>query len=1028
MQPQPLDYGRALFGDGRVTQLFILNLRRALSLEALDSVLGAPSSDVRPPLFCLRSWQIWRRTTFTAELIATSDSAPPIVIGAGEAKYELVILTDRWNWDSTPEFYLSCGGGGRLVPNEVETFGEIARIELYLPMEIMSRCYGSTELVAIDGLRLTSETIRLPRFELEASRLILPDLRSDITDYWGNRLKESDGPRVLLLHGEGGIGKTYLCERIAASLNQSKRTRCAHISVDSATSHLTFFRLILSIIFPPNINRDQGSVLEMEAIRSLLRSLNADSGLESDDASDSFAAGDLSRLDLHAHITLAAKLIATRNFPVAIFLSNCQYLTPDLILGLRAFLVALDQFGWNNCRVVCEYRDQAGVTNTHLQEFVEAILANRIGNAAVFEVLGMDMAAMLKTAKSLFPGVETRSVASSLMEKTAGNPFLLENLLQHYRDMKIIARNELEGYRILDHSRFRAVESHVSESVQHLLAERLRHLDSVLADTTGEADFGSRVLGLAALMGPTVDEPVWQATGLESAAARKIQNTFESYGIVTRSLDDGSARFSHDLMRAACRERLSQVPSRDRTVEAALRCIDGGGPSDFELRGRLHAFLRNEQEAMHEFNRGYELAVHGDQDFWMQKRCLSGISQLYSQRRPLGDRDLLMYVEVLFNLGWAEHNSGCSMHAASIYQQALDLVEQVELDSEIWTPAVVSERTSALSHALLGLTLQTLEIERIVGWARSAIHNAQDPTRLGKILNRLVRLCNLLGYIDAGVSTAKLASTLATASLDPEVLAVLCTDIGDLYLHAEPEASKVLRDRGLTEAKKRRQQLHNETCAAISDVYACSRWASEESVSRTLCDARAVGVRNVLARLSLYRGAKACAEGALGLSRLYFLEAGQIALLSGDLWLEALANNNLAVVSWIEGNEDRVNAEVHRVVSTIERVARKAPPESVLLELVDLARARVESLCPELPPLEEDRQLPLLERRPTCCGTLNVFLHNLEVFGKAIEIDSLSAPWTIRHKVAKSRLAVLRSEGHPLVVRHGDRALVLALE
>ena len=37
LQPQPLDYGRALFGDGRVTQLYILNLRRALSLDALRS-------------------------------------------------------------------------------------------------------------------------------------------------------------------------------------------------------------------------------------------------------------------------------------------------------------------------------------------------------------------------------------------------------------------------------------------------------------------------------------------------------------------------------------------------------------------------------------------------------------------------------------------------------------------------------------------------------------------------------------------------------------------------------------------------------------------------------------------------------------------------------------------------------------------------------------------------------------------------------------------------------------------------------
>lgn len=1029
VQPQPLDYGRALFGDGRVTQLFILNLRHALDLHGLEPVLGESRSDVRAPLFRLQSWQVWRNTTFTAELVATSDSAPPVVMAAGEATYELVVVAVRPSCEAAPEFYLSLEGGYRLSPDQVESFGEVVRISFTLPLEVLSRCPGQAELTAADGRRLTLEAIRLPRFEVEATRAILPDLRRDTSDYWGRRLMEGGGPRVLLLHGEGGIGKTYLCERIAASLNQRFGTRCAHISVDSATSELTFFRLILSVLFPPNIDRSQGSVFEQEAIRSLLRSLDAGLDVESDAAADALASGRVARIDLHAQITLAAKLLASRSLPVAIFLSNCQHLTPELLLGLRAFLIALDQFGWNNCRIICEYRDQSGVANTYLREFVETVLANRIGNAAVFEVLGIDAPTTLEMAKALFPGADARAVTSSLIKKTAGNPFLLENLLQHYRDTGVISRRESGGYGILDHARFNAVESHISESVRYLLAERLMYLDSVLKDATGEADLGSRALGLAALMGPTVDERVWRAVGLEETAARKIQSTFESHGILTRSLDDGSPSFSHELMRAACRERLSQVSSGARTVEDVLRLVDGAEPSDFELRGRLHAFLRNEREAMNEFNRGYELAAHGNQDFSMQKRCLAGISQLYGQRHSLSDRSRLMYVEVLFNLGWAERNSGCSIHAAGIYRQALDLVEQAEPGSDIWTPAVTLERTAALAHALFGLSLSTLEIEGAVGWARSAIQNAQDMTRLGQILNRLIRLCNMLGYADAGASAARLASMFAAASRDPEVLAVLCTDIGDLYLQAEPEASRVLRVRGLAEANRRRQQLHNEICAAISDVYACSGWASDESISRMLSDARTVSVRNILARLSLYRGAKAWAEGSMGLARLYFLEAGQIALLSGDLWLEALANNNLAVVSWSENDEGRVNAEADRVLATVERMVRESPGESVVLDLVDLAQGRAELLCPIPPQLDDGRQLPLPGRAPACCGSLNVLIRNLEALGKAVELNSLSPPTSaIRREVEESGLAVLRSEGHPLAVRHDGRTLVLALE
>ncbi len=767
---------------------------------------------------------------------------------------------------------------------------------------------------------------------------------------------------------------------------------------------------------------------EQETIQCLLSSLDLDLNSQSEIAGNGEVAEGFSGVDLHAQITLAAKLVATRGSSVAIFLSNCQHLTPELLLGLRAFLVALDQFGWNSCRVVCEYRDQSGAMNTHLSEFVDAVLANRIGNAAALQVEEVNATAVVKMAGALFPGSESRSVAASLMKKTAGNPFLLENLLQHYRDRGVIARNETTGYSIVDHARFNALESQVSESVQHLLAQRLKYLDSVLKDSTGEIDLASRILGLAALMGAKVDERVWHAAGWEETAGRNLQKTFESHAILTRSLDDGSARFSHDLMRAACRERLAQISTGEQMVGSALMRIDGNDPADFELRGTLHAFLRNEREAMGEFNRGYELAAHGNQDFSMQKRCLAGISELYNCRRPLDDHDRLMYVEVLSNLAWAEHNSGSSTHAADIYLQALTVVEQAALDSEIWTPAVTWERTAALTHALLGLSLPSLKLDQAVNWARYAIRNAQDFTRLGKILNRLVRLSNLFGYSEAGAQTAQLASKLSGASRDPEVLAVLCTDVGDLYLQAEPETSKALRDLGLVEAKERRQQLHNETCAAISDVYACSRWASEDSILQTWSDARSVGVRNVSARLSLYRGAKACAEGTFDLARLYFLEAAQIALLSGDLWLETLANNNLAVVSWSEGDKDRARAETNRVVGSVDRIARQIPPEGALLSLVDLARTRGESLRPTFSPGVGNRPLPLLSSAPVCCGSLNVLLRNLEELGRLGDVDSVSELWATRREFVQSGLAVLRSNAHPLVVRHDRLTLVLALE
>jgi hypothetical protein len=387
----------------------------------------------------------------------------------------------------------------------------------------------------------------------------------------------------------------------------------------------------------------------------------------------------------------------------------------------------------------------------------------------------------------------------------------------------------------------------------------------------------------------------------------------------------------------------------------------------------------------------------------------------------------LMYVEVLDSLAWAEHNSGSSKHAAMFYEQALTAVEQANLDSEVWTGPVKAERTAALSHALLGLPLYTLDMVGVANRARSAISNAQDLTRLGKILNRLVRLCTLFGYTNAGAQAAVLAADIAGASRDPEVLAVLCTDIGDFYLHSEPEASKALRDRGLVEAQERRQQLHNEICAAVSDAYLFGRWASESSLDRTTQDARSVGVRNVSARLALYRGVKSRAEGALDLARSYFLDAGQIALLSGDTWIEMLIHHNLAILSLIEGKDDDKRGGV-LLEQAVASLISEMPEETAMIDLVVGARARAEALLPVSVLNSARAPLPLLQRIPVCCGSLNVLLYNLERMGRAQDIMSKWPLWAARRRALEVGLAVLRSADHPLVVHHRGWDSILAME
>jgi hypothetical protein len=161
---------------------------------------------------------------------------------------------------------------------------------------------------------------------------------------------------------------------------------------------------------------------------------------------------------------------------------------------------------------------------------------------------------------------------------------------------------------------------------------------------------------------------------------------------------------------------------------------------------------------------------------------------------------------------------------------------------------------------------------------------------------------------------------------------------------------------------------------------------------------------------------------------LFFLEVAQIALLSGDVWLECLANNNLAIISWTEGDYDRADAEAMRVANTVRMIAEGLPSETTFIELVNLARLRGESLGRKRKMSEDHNVLPLLEHAPRCCGSMNVLFQNLEEFGLLDVEGSVYEFWANRRTRVRSSLAVLRSETHPLLVRGHGRTFALALE
>lgn len=1012
LQPQPLEYGRALFGGAQGTQLFILNVKNSLNLKDKQHVDDVELAEVKPALFELGSWRLWKHTPFTSELVYGSEDKQYSISLSSQNSYSLVFYVEHFANELLPDYRIQWLEKQQEV-TAVIRFGNIVRIETNLDLSIGTYPDSEVTLTAELGPRKTVEVISLPNISIARSIFSLPDLRSSLTGEIASLLRSSDGPHILIIGGEGGVGKTFLCEQVAESLKE-QQFRCSNITIDASTTYLTFKRLILSLLFPANMERSEGGEHERDMVNAILKEEDRIRLLPDDEG------GQLG-VDINLEITMAARLVARSSKPHAIFISNCQYLQPEQLRGIRALFAALDQFGWNQCRIICEYRNPA---NSDLASFENAILRDRMGRAQKLIIEPLTEDEIHSSVERIFPDDEIEFVSSKLLEITGGNPFFLTQFLRSCLNKGFIATKS-NGYIIQDHANFYQPVDLASDSAAQLLDYRLEQLDTLLLDVVQVPFFASQILGLSAVIGGRLNDLLEHVAELDNGLRIKVIAIFEDEGIITKNLGEGNWRFTHEFLKEALILRLSKVESPARSMSKAISLLSGTSANDSELRGRVYLNMGYKDEALKEFNQGYEVAYSRKQDFWIQKRCLLGITNIYRNSKPSGKHDRLLHVDILEKLGWAEHNSGSSNSATKIYQEALDLVHYTRPDSEIWTAEFISRRTAALSHAQLGLILATLEVGAIESRTRTAIDASQDLTRLGKILNRLVRLCTLLGYAKHGQAVSKLACKFSGESKDREVIAVLATDIGDLYLHSQPDISLSIRRIGCTRANEPRQQLHNDFCDQVSNLFATKIWSDEEVIKQLLSRSRSLGIRNIEVRIALYRGVHAIAEENLSVAKMALNHARQLALLSGSQWLLLLITNNLLILSLITGDKAMVSSYLGHVSRVVSKIIKNAPSMTVMEELIRCADKRCNLLSKEAKQ-EQNEIEHFSETSIDACGNLNAVISNLlavdptsetnENFREHLEFTGGVSGWC------------LLIESHPLNVSYQDMSLLLVLE
>lgn len=1028
LQPQALEYATALF-SGRRTRINLWTVEHLLHGRHPTCVENTEPGPERATLYTIESWELWQFTTFTAERLAFSEhldtggSSEPCRLDAGN------------------EYVLSlyCSFSSKVDPNNIRicfpdnpNFKEKARFvsgnQAAIDINIVAPDSGEPlEFFNVSmecGTRNQTYFAHLPKLIFVKTEGILPPLRGEVADDWGRRLLQPDGPKLLFVRGEAGVGKTFFCENLSSRLRLAGGHEPFHFAVDGLDVHL-FRRIFIALTLPKRLHPRSLGAAQNEIAFTLLRAMAAGGG-----GGDDHDAATIEALPSEIFAEVAARYIATNAKRVCLVLTNCQRMSSDMLRAFRNFLVALETSGWSCIRVICEFRDTKDEQNPDLEQFAAEFIRDRIGKADQLRLLPATVVELRQGLARKFSVEDARWISKELITKTQGNFLFVESILRHFINNGTIISDVSGGVARLilgDIAYLKDELRQVPASINQILRHRLTHLDGSLQSVSSIPDLCRRFLGLAALMGLEVDRRVALAFGLADGEANKLFLALKKENILTRRLGDGDYSFSHDLLRIAARERFVDCPTTDEDCQALLNVIDGSSARNCYLQGTILAFNGRDAEAIEAFSAGFEMAHQEPQDFLMQRRCLMAMDDVLSRQEALEGRHLLQHVTVLSRLAWAEHNAGSSTRATNVYNRALELLTHSYFDADILTPDAIARERSRLHQALFSEAVYCMRPEEAAHNAIQAFGGVGDFTLWGRLMNRSILLCHIAGASEHGEAAANLAIRNACYSEDPEVGAVLCTDIGDLYQLSNPSFTFDLRELGRRIAVLGRQRVHNDLCTVISEIYAKGTF-NQTLLGQVEENVRRHAVFQVGSRIALAKGWNAFVNKDPSLARSQFTHALQQSKAREHPLVSAMAENNLMLLSLREGDTELVRRyaiSLSAFCRQFERMARTASDK--LPDLLDAATFRA-SLLPRQNFGLVTMPIPLPAGPPAVTSWVSAFCWNLRGIAQHTRDRRFSFDTRFMEGRAMDALSALVEGGPSYVMPHRGYNYMFALK
>ena len=394
---------KALFGNNSA-RFYFWNLEAGLSLpwEPAEGISNARPNlklehHVASEIFSVESIEIWNREVFQSEQLYSSESPiDPVPVDLSKRhgiSLKLSLPSRRKNIKISAKLFHS---KNREITTKISDFGDLALVEAVLDASsfdgVSAPPFSSVDVQAqlqitgVLGSRTQLENIALPTFRLNASEAIWPDHRSPVVEDWHDRLCKSRRPRILIVRGEGGVGKTYFIRELCRLQENEFDSKCSHIMLDENDGVGVFRRILAALLSVRSTVSSKSGNLNDSLITTLLSMIDEDSRAEAGE--ETLRVGESTEthlLDLHTQISLVSKCISIIATPQIIVISNAHRLSPELVDSMRALFYSIEQFGWSNINFIIEFRNTSDERNVYLESMLEHLeekLNRGIPNAA----------------------------------------------------------------------------------------------------------------------------------------------------------------------------------------------------------------------------------------------------------------------------------------------------------------------------------------------------------------------------------------------------------------------------------------------------------------------------------------------------------------------------------------------------------------------------------------------------------------------------------------------------------------------